>query len=713
MRRFQHFDVGFHVSLLTFLLYGQSLGITDPSLIFSLNPINTVSDLCIWSLIKYFLYSNSAYHFIACILPLFKILARILDIYAEFFFSDFIFACIASCLVSCIGFYIKRNNGVIETDPDAIPLSFTRLFRFANGHWTRLFVGLGVLLIRLPFSMASPHWVSEAIGALLAQDYERLKYACIALFTCGCLDSILDFWCVYIFATVQQEVIHSLRCNLFRSITHHKLEFFDTNPVGELQSRLSADTAEVANDLSWVFRFAIEAIVRVVGIVIYMFWCSWRLALLVVAIVPINGVINTYFGQWMARNSKQCQAQLATSNCVANETFGSMQTVKSFSGEAKAFQTYVKALVEYKNLQYQSSIVSAVYYMFASTFLMHTLMQTLIVAYGGLLALNGFMPTERLLPFLLFRNQLQSWFSSILDTYVNLVKCAGLSDRIFQLLSCEQNDMDEGNPVSETLPTEDAVAFDEVSLTYPSRSEICVLSNVSFRAKIGQCTAIVGPSGSGKSSIISLLLRLYRPTNGKIFLNGRNICIIPLSLVRGKFLSVVSQEPVLFRGSLRDNILYSLSLDQIRNLPNSVIDRMVDIACKTACIDSFINDLPNGLDTVIGDRGVTLSGGQKQRIAIARAVLTNPSILLLDEAMSALDPDSEAAVQAALYSAMESRTTIMVSHRISSVVDIAERVIVMDKGVVVEQGTPKDLLIKEPTSQVSLRTLYDMQKKHV
>jgi ABC-type multidrug transport system fused ATPase/permease subunit len=190
---------------------------------------------------------------------------------------------------------------------------------------------------------------------------------------------------------------------------------------------------------------------------------------------------------------------------------------------------------------------------------------------------------------------------------------------------------------------------------------------------------------------------------------------IPRKLLRGKILAVVSQEPVLFRGTLRDNILYSLSSEQVNSLSPDVIDRLVQNAMQIACISDFVMQLPDGLETKVGDRGVTLSGGQKQRIAIARAIVANPPVLLLDEAMSALDPESEGMVQKALNRAMKSRTTIMVSHRISTVIDSADHCIVMHKGRVVEQGNPKELLVSPQSqdSEVSLRVLFEIQQKYI
>ena len=576
-----------------------------------------------------------------------------------------------------------------------------------------MIVGVFVLLCRLPFSLAVPHFVSEAIGALLSTDWDRFYDACIYLVLSGTIDAVLDFWCVYIFATAQQEIVYAMRQSLFESLLSHSMSFFDKSSIGEIQSRLNSDTAEMANNLSWVFRFAIEAIVRVSGILVYMFVCSWRLGLLVAATIPINAYANTFFGQWMSKNAKNAQDTLAVANSIAQESFGAIQTLKSFSGETKTMNKYQDALLMYKKLQYKAAIVSSTFYMFVSTFLMNTLGQASIIVYGGLLSLHGMIATERLVSFMLYRGTLQFYFSTLMETYVNLMKCAGISDRVFQLLNSggtedfALNLSHEYVDVSLRAPD---VKFENISHTYTNRPEIEVLKNVSFVAQSGKCCAIVGQSGSGKSSLVALLLRLYRPTAGFIHINNIAIDSISLTTLRGRLCSVVSQEPVLFKGTIRDNVLYALSENQTQHLSESTISEMVNRALSIACVFDFVDSLPQKISTEIGDRGVTLSGGQKQRIAIARAVITNPPILLLDEAMSALDPESEVAVQKALNSAMKLRTTVMVSHRISSVIEMADHVVVMHKGLIVEQGAPRLLLENESNKANSLRMLYQSQQ---
>jgi len=717
-------DLGFHVALLMML----PMGMLNADL-FRLVPYSfdeTVMDSVVVSFLRFTVMARrnrmssclrrTSMHFLfcGCLFSCSKLVYRLLDFRrgTEGVIDDFIIVTSFGFLVSMIEFMYERSFCVTDSIPDE-SLTWKRLFRFANGHWARLIVGVVVLVFRLPFSLAVPHFVSEAIGALLGSDWGRFTQSCWLLVVSGTIDAILDFWCVYIFATVQQEIVYVMRTSLFESLLSHPMSFFDKSSIGEIQSRLNSDTAEMANNLSWVFRFAIEAVVRVAGILIYMFVCSWRLGLLVLVTIPVNAYANTFFSQWMSQNAKDAQDTLAVANTIAQESFGAVQTLKSFSGEEKTFHKYKDALVAYKRLQYKAVIVSSTFYMFVSTFLMNTLGQATIIVYGGLLSLHGLIATERLVSFLLYRGTLQFYFSSLMETWVNLMKCASISDRIFQLLVTEQTENFEANIASQFIDVSlkpPDIKFDNISHRYENRPGIEVLTNVSFTAESGKCCAIVGQSGSGKSSLISMLLRLYSPTCGSIIINGTRVSSIPLQTLRGRLCSVVSQEPVLFGGTIRDNVLYALSETQTRHLSESTISEMIHRALAIACIADFVESLPQKIFTEIGDRGVTLSGGQKQRIAIARAIITNPPILLLDEAMSALDPESEVAVQRALNSAMKSRTTIMVSHRISSVIEMADYVVVMHKGAIVEKGVPRTLLEDGSGKSMSLRMLYQSQQ---
>ena len=717
-------DILFHATLGSYLFFTSAMGLSDSALVNGFSFSSTVIDLIILSFMRFKFRMGKLWPIVSIFYIEIKLVFRLLTT-ENVELDDFLAICIMSFAMSIARFiWFEPLSG---TDSAANkPITWKRLFRFSNGHWGRLITGLAVLFVRLPFSIAVPHYVSEGIGSLIDRDPDRLKHACVSLFVVGTLDAILDFWCVYLFSTSKERIISSIRQSLFRSILLHPLEFFDKTAIGELQSRLNGDTADLGNDLSWVFRFSFEALVRISGVIGYMLICSWRLTLVVLILIPFNAVANTYFGQWMSENSRKSQDLLAVANTIANESFSAVQTVKSFHGEQHALDKYVQALKEHRHLQSRAVIVSSTYYMVVSTFLMSTCIQTAIVAYGGYLAWHAQVAPERLVSFLLYLGQLQHYTSHLMTTYVNLVKCANISDKLFSLINGEGHvlepasvtDQENDRSMQVMIPADSptSVEFQDVTLIYATRPSVTVLNGVSFKIPAGSCTGIVGHSGSGKSSVLSLLLRLYSFQSGRVLINSTSVDLFPLKALRGRIMSIVSQEPILFRGTLRDNVLYSLSAEQIETTNPETLNQMISKALKIACISDFISNLPDGLDTKVGDRGVTLSGGQKQRIAIARAIISNPPILLLDEAMSALDPESEGAVQKALNGAMKARTTIMVSHRISTVIDAADHCVVMHKGKVVEEGNPKKLLLEPQApagSEVSLKILYEIQQKYI
>ncbi|KAF4669164.1 hypothetical protein FOL46_001581 [Perkinsus olseni] len=589
-----------------------------------------------------------------------------------------------------------RTSGTSREDL----VHWTRLLGLARTQKTLLTTGSVVLLIRLPFSISLPHFVSESIGGLMDGDVGRVKHAIILLIVCGTIDALLDFWCVFLFSLVQQRIVRDLKRDLFASLLSQPLTFFDNNSSGELMSRITSDTGQMANDLSWVFRFSIEAVVRICGVAGYMFYMSWRLALLTTCIVPVNSVLNVYYGKWMQKNALEVQDTLASANSNANEVLGSVRTVKAFYSEENEYDRFAENLENYYKLQVKQAIVRSGYYMVISTFLMNMVVQAAVLSYGGWLCVEGVMAVERLVGFMLYRSQFQEWFNMLLSSYSDLVRGAGASTRVFNLLDrrqpfCHLSDSTDGVANSRAMELagrrwRGEVKLKNVSFVYPSRPSSFVLRNLSLTAPGGECTCLVGESGAGKSTIFYLLQRLYQCPSGRIFIDGVDVNTIPTRLLRRKLLGLVGQEPVLFRGSIRTNVLYGVDNGGREDGDNG--DHRLQAALKIGHCMGFVGQLPGGVDCEVGERAVQLSGGQKQRLAIARAVAMDPRILLLDEATSALDSESERQVQEALDEAMVGRTTLSITHRVLSAARLASTVVVLDKGRVIETGRPNELL---------------------
>eukprot|EP00411_Alexandrium_monilatum_P110830 CAMPEP_0175692764 /NCGR_PEP_ID=MMETSP0097-20121207/31082_1 /TAXON_ID=311494 /ORGANISM="Alexandrium monilatum, Strain CCMP3105" /LENGTH=544 /DNA_ID=CAMNT_0016999857 /DNA_START=115 /DNA_END=1753 /DNA_ORIENTATION=+ len=523
----------------------------------------------------------------------------------------------------------------------------------------------------------------QADPAVRARAGGRVKSAVVGLLACGTLDALLDFANWQLFVVVQQRVIKTLKLRLFGNLLHQELSFFNSHATGDLMSRLAADTTQMSSDISFVFRFSIEAVVRVSGVAGYMFVSSWRLALLTCTIIPVNGLLNQVYADWLHDNAKRSQTALADSNACAEEAFSGIHTVKAFAKEAFQLGRYAESVQRYYELGLLQGAVT-----------------------------TGVMPVESLVAFMLYRSQLQEWVSKILDSYTQLVRGAGAADRVFALLARRPRlQQSDAAPAS---PAKGRVEFEEVHFAYASRPEVPVLRGLSLAALPGQCVAVVGSSGSGKTTLFRLLLHLYEPLGGRVLLDGEDVCrLCPRELCAR--VGIVGQEPTLFHGTVEDNIRYAAAeaapaaaaagwrywwrvwqgtreaAQQEAVGSRTASCQRVEEAARIANAHDFVMQLPMGYGTEVGERGVQLSGGQRQRVAIARAVLPRPSVLLLDEATSALDGESERLVQEALDRAMREQTTLVIAHRLTTVTK-ADRIVVMEAGRVSEQGTHEELL---------------------
>lgn len=577
-------------------------------------------------------------------------------------------------------------------------------------------------MVRLPFSIAIAHFVSEGLGGAI--DHEsadvgrreraahRITMAVKMILLCGSVDAILDFFNYHLFVVSQQKIIRSLKLNLFSSMMRQELAFFDSEPTGNLMSRLTADTTEMSGDISWVFRFSIEAVVRIVGVAGYMFFCSWRLALLACTLIPANAMLNRRYAAWLHDNAKKSQSALADSNSVAQEVLSGVRTVKAYAKENFEFARYAQSVQRYYELSVLQGAVQGSYYMCVSTFLMNCIVQAGLVGYGAFLTWHGTMSVDSLIAFLLYQGQLQEWVNNLLNSYTQLLRGAGAAARVFALLDRVPR-LRLGDKACAS-PTQGHVQYLDVVFVYASRPEAPVLRKFSLDALPGQCVALVGGSGAGKSTLFNLLVHFYESTSGTVLLDGRDVCELDHRELCSR-VSLVSQEPILFRGSVEDNIRYSQSQPDGSNrvdrwgrwwsiwngtdelaasterASKGPLDFRVEEAARIANAYDFIMALPCGFRTEVGERGVQLSGGQRQRIAIGRAVMQDPRVLLLDEATSALDSESERIVQEALDRASMQRTTLVIAHRLSTITG-ADLIVVMEKGAEVERGSHKGLL---------------------
>lgn len=573
-----------------------------------------------------------------------------------------------------------------------------RLLKLAGKESLYLWLGVSVLLIRLPFSLSIPHFVSTTIGSLIDEDYDGAKRNVLLLFLAGTVDAILDFWVLFLFGYAKENIVKGVRIDTFAAMMRQEQAFFDKTNTGELMSRLSSDCGEMAGDLTWFFRFSVEAVVRITGITTYMIIRSPYLGLCTIGIVPVVGIINKMYGDWLAKNAKKVQTALANATTSAYESISCIKTVMTSAEEAYECEKYDAKIERLYSLNISQVIATGIYFMIVSTFLINTVVQAALLLLGSIFVEIGKLTPEVLLAFMLYQSQLQEYTLNLFQSYSSLIKSSGAGDRVFAILDRHPPPPATGNALVQSsdgvestneMVTGQDIVFTDVSFSYPTRKESLALNKLSVNIKSGSVVALVGHSGCGKSTIVSMLERLYDPDGGSITFGGIDLKDINLKAHRSK-IGLVTQDPVLFSGTIRENIAYG----SVSSPFHEVCE-----AARVGHAHDFIQSFPNKYDEHVGERGKSLSGGQKQRIAIARAILRKPALLILDEATSSLDPISEAAVQEALNDLLQNRTelgmtTIVIAHRLQTVRH-ADSIIVLKNGAVVEQGSHEDLLTNE------------------
>jgi ABC-type multidrug transport system fused ATPase/permease subunit len=403
-----------------------------------------------------------------------------------------------------------------------------------------------------------------------------------------------------------------------------------------------------------------------------------KLTIMMVSVVPLVGVAAVLFGRYIRKYSKKVQDQVAESQVVVEETMQGISIVKAFANEWYEIARYKGRINEVVKIAIKGGQLRGYFASFIIVCLFGTIVA--VVWYGVQLSIGGEISVGELFTFILYSSYVGASSGGIAELYAQMQKAIGATERVFELLDETPEDI-KGTSNLSAEKIKGNVTFKNVAFSYPSRKEINVLKDVSFTANFGQKIAIVGPSGTGKSTIASLLLRFYDIESGEILIDGKSIYDFDLENLRGN-MSIVPQDVILFGGTIKENIAYGK--------PDATHDEIV-LAAKQANAYNFIEGFPEQFETVVGERGVKLSGGQRQRIAIARALLKNPSILILDEATSSLDSESEKLVQEALEILMEGRTSIIIAHRLSTIRS-ADQILVLDNGKISEQGTHAELI---------------------
>lgn len=559
-----------------------------------------------------------------------------------------------------------------------------KLLGFLRPYAWAFFLGLIFLSLGSVVFLFFPLAAGELINIATGQSQYGLTLNDLGLLLLFVLivQGVSSYFRVWLFTLVSERGMADIRKALYSKLLAQPMQFFEKNRVGELASRSTADVSQIQDVLSITLAEFIRQIIILLGGIVILAWKALSLALLMLATLPVLILVALVFGRYIRRLSKERQQQLADTNVVLEETLQAISVVKTFGNEHFEYLRYQSSMDKVVKTSMRFALIRGLFIVFIITVLFGALF--FVLWSGARMVQDGTMLAGDLVMFITNTALVAGALASLSDFYTQIVKALGASERIVELLeeagefaAIEKPAAGEGSKV------EGHIRFENLAFNYPSRPDLPVLQGLDMEAKPGQRIALVGASGAGKSTIVQLLLRLYTHSQGHIRIDGRAIEDFPLDELREQ-MALVPQDVILFGGSIRENIAYG---------KQGATEQQIIEAAKEAYAWNFIESFPEGLDTLVGERGVKLSGGQRQRIAIARALLKNPSILLLDEATSALDAESEHIVQQALDRLMQGRTSIIIAHRLSTIRQ-ADCIYVLEDGRIVEQGTHEELIAK-------------------
>lgn len=559
-----------------------------------------------------------------------------------------------------------------------------RLFSFVGKHKWKFFLGLFFLAGTAYTALVFPKLIGNLMGLVgnngenITKDFklEAAYDTGIKLLVLFAFQAIFSFFRVVTFTSFTEHMLASIRQAAYQKLIQMPMSFFSERQVAELNSRMASDITQISETFTTSIAEFLRQFIIIVGGTIIICTMSWKMALVMLSIIPIIAIFTLAFARYIRKLSKQVQDKIADSNIITGEGLQGISNVKTFTNENFEIKRYNTVTQEILRLAIKGGIARGAFFSFVIFCLFGAIV--FIVYIGITMTLKGELPASQMMSFLMYTVFVAASIGGIAEQVAAIQRALGSTERLMDII--------DGNIEKINLlpqPTDrfaGTITFNEVNFFYPSRPDFSVLKNVSFTIESGKMLALVGPSGSGKSTIASLLLRFYEPQSGKILIDGKDIATYDLTDYRSN-MAIVPQDVLLFGGSIKDNISYGK--------PNASDAEIIE-AAKQANALEFIDRFPDKFDTKVGERGIQLSGGQRQRIAIARAILKNPSILILDEATSSLDSESERLVQEALDKLMIGRTSVVIAHRLSTIRN-ADKIIVIENGTVRESGTHAEL----------------------
>ena len=557
-----------------------------------------------------------------------------------------------------------------------------RILKFFKPYRGRYIVGFIFLLLTSVTSLAFPWLLGKLVDAGNAKLFHDINMYAYILFGLFFLQAIFSFYRVTIFVFVTENTLASIRQATYSRLVRLHMDFFSQRRIGELTSRITSDVTMLQDLFTTTIAEFLRQFLMIIGGLCFLAYISFKLMIIMLSVVPVVAIAAVIFGRYIRKLSKQTQDKVAESNTIVEETMQAIATVKAFANEffetlrhKKSTEAVVKQAIKGGRAR-AAFIAFIIFCMFGAI--------VGVIWRASVLLAQGELSPGKMFGFVLYTAFMGASFAGIAELYATVQRAVGATERLMDILEepIEDIAIDQLDVILPAQKIEGTVSFNDVHFSYPSRKEFNVLNGISFSINKGETIAVVGPSGAGKTTITQLMLRFYDPVRGSITIDGRNISSFPLSALRSQ-MALVPQDVLLFGGTIKENILYGKH--------NATDEEVMDAARKANAHD-FIISFPQQYETVVGERGISLSGGQRQRIAIARAVLRNPAILILDEATSSLDSESERLVQEALDKLMEGRTSFVIAHRLSTIRK-ADKILVLEKGILKESGNHEELML--------------------
>jgi len=573
---------------------------------------------------------------------------------------------------------VPKKKITVEGLRNAFKLyGYIKPFRVEYG-WGLFFL-LGSSLASLAFPKLLGELVDSGNKGNLAKDLNHIALLLVAILL---IQATFSYFRVVLFVNVTEKTLALLRQKTYNHLIKLHVTFFEKHRVGELNSRISSDISLLQETLTSTLAEFIRQIVIITGGITLLMITSWKLTLFMLSVLPGMMLLAVFFGRYIRKLSKNVQAEVAKSNTIVEETLQGIQIVKTYTSEFFEIERFRKrtkkiAVIGMKSGKYRGAF---------SAFMIFGLFGAMVAVIwrGSALMSSGAIDAGQLFSFVIYSGFVGGTIGGLANVFTQIQKFIGATEELFELFDEEEEKLDEIVKIPDNEIINGKITFMDLSFRYPGRPDEEVLRHINITIPQNKMIALVGSSGAGKTTMASLIMRLHEPTSGVILFDGRESRDFSLSSLRSQ-IALVPQDIFLFGGSIRENISYGR---------HSASEQEILEAARQANALEFIDRFPERLDTIVGERGTQLSGGQRQRVAIARALLKNPRILILDEATSSLDSESERLVQDALEKLMIGRTSIVIAHRLSTIRN-ADQIIVLDNGRVVETGTHEQLMILE------------------